>query len=328
MLTRASRLVRPAIVTMLVLSATLAHAAGYPERPVRLIVSVGAGGIIDTLSRTVAKRLQERLGQPFVVENRPGAGSNIAGVALATAKPDGYTLMVALDGLLTVNPGLYADMPFDPLKQFTPIGLLAGHGFRVLVAANDFPGDTVAAVIAYGKKHPGKLDFASGGVGSPGHIYGELFQHDAGIRMQHIPFRSNPAAVLEVLAGRIPLMFSNPAGALPNLQAGKWKAIAIAGPDRSPLFPGLPTIAEAGLPQFTPGTYSFVLLGPAGLPSEIVDLLAAELSAITTEPAYRRQLEQAGMGPQVIAPAQLRQLLQAGHDFWTPRVRQLGIRSE
>jgi tripartite-type tricarboxylate transporter receptor subunit TctC len=316
-----------ALLTLSVSASAVAQKK-YPERPVRFIVSVGAGGIIDTASRAVAKRMGEKLGQPFVVENRPGAGSNIAGQTLATAKPDGYTLMVALDGLITVNPGLYAKMPFDPLKDFAPVGIVAGQGYQILVASNEFPANDVRAIIDFAKRNPNAVNYASGGVGSPGHIYGELFAHHSGVQMQHIPFRSNPAAVLEVVAGRIQLMFSNPYGALPNIAGNKWKAIAIAGPARSDLFPGLPTIAESGLADFNPGTYSFVLVAPAATPVEIIDQLNRTLNEVVSEPAYRDQMKRFGMESQTISPSDLGALLATDQSYWTPLVRRLGISSE
>lgn len=302
--------------------------ATYPDRPVKLIVSVGAGGIIDTTSRAVAKRMSEKLGQPFVVENRPGAGSNIAGHALATAKPDGYTLMVALDGLITVNPGLYSTMSFDPLKDFAPIGILASQGFQILVASNDFAPNTVREIVDYAKDHAGEVNYATGGVGSPGHIYGELFAHSAGVKMQHIPYRSNPAAVIEVVSGRIQLMFSNPFGALPNVKANKWKAVAIAGPSRSDLFPGVPTVAESGLPNFNPGTYSFVLVAPAETPIPVVNRLNMVLNEVVSEPQFREQMQSYGMQAQTISPSDLAAQLKKDQGYWTPLVRQLGVRSD
>lgn len=253
---------------------TMALAQPYPSKPVKVVIPYPAGSTPDIVGRTAADRLQKALGQPFVVENRTGAGGNIGTEAVAKAAPDGYTLLVAINGPVAVNKYLYKNLPFDPDKDLQPISLLASAP-QILVAAPSVPADSFKGFIDYAKSHPGKLSYASVGSGSASHLTMELLKSSARVFIVHIPYRGFPPAVTDMLAGNIDTMFAIIPAVLPHIRAGKMKGLAVTALKRNALAPDVPSVAELGYPQLESLAW-IGLLAPAGTPAEVISKLSAE----------------------------------------------------
>lgn len=270
-------------------------AADYPARPLRLVVSVAPGGLTDILARLLAERLQARLGQPVIVENKTGAGGIVAMDFVAKSPADGYTLVMGYPGALAVNQALYKTLPYDPAKSFAPVSLVAAWPL-VLVTHPSVPAKTVKELVDLARAQPGRLSYASGGNATTGHLAMELFRSQTGTDMVHVPYRGAAPAMTDLLAGLVQLEFDSLALVMPQVQAGKLRALAISTRQRSPLAPHLPTVAESGLPQFdVSGWYG--VLAPAGTPAPIVAKLSRELVAIVNESAVREQLASRGVEP-------------------------------
>ncbi len=281
-------LLRAAAALAITCVAAIAHAQGFPNHPVRIVVPFPAGGTTDILARAVADRFTQDLGQPFIVDNRPGAGGNLGAELVAKAAPDGYTLLMGTVGTHAINPSLYARMPYDHVKDFAPVFLVAGVP-NVLVVNPSLPVNTVAELIAYAKANPGKLDFASSGSGTSIHLSGELFKVMAGVSMQHIPYKGSSPALQDLIGGRVQLMFDNLPSSLPFIKAGKLRAIAVTSTARAAALPDIPTIAEAGLPGFEASSW-FGLLAPANTPADVVARLNAEGNKWLASPEARDKL--------------------------------------
>jgi tripartite-type tricarboxylate transporter receptor subunit TctC len=242
----------------------------YPDKPIRIIHGFAAGGGADLLLRTILPQLSQNLGQQVVVEYRPGAGGNIAMEAVARAAPDGYTLLMGTPGL-AINPSLYRSLPFDPLKDFAPISLI-GLVQNVLIVNPDVPARTVAELIALARARPGKLNFASSGTGTSLHLAGELFKVSTGVDIVHIPYKGGGQAMTDVIGGQAEMMWNVLPSALPQIKAGKVRALAVTGKARSEALPDVPTLQEAGVPGYTAITWNGIL-APAGTPRAIVTKL-------------------------------------------------------
>jgi len=259
------------------IAAPLAGAqATYPTKPIRIVVPFPAGGTTDILARAAAQRLSETLGQPAVVDNRPGAGGNIGAELVAKAPPDGHTLLMGTVGTHAINASLYSKMPYDHVRDFAPIILVAGVP-NVLVVHPSVPAGSVKELIAYAKANPGKLNFASSGSGTSIHLAGELFKTMAGVQMAHVPYKGSAPAVTDLLGGQVQLMFDNLPSALPHIKAGKLKALAVTSATRAAALPDVPTVAESGLAGFD-ATSWFGLLAPAGTPQPIIARLNSEVA--------------------------------------------------
>ncbi len=268
--------------------ARIALAANYPARPVRILVGYSAGGVSDIVARLLAQKLSERLGQNFIVENKPGAGSNVAASLAIHATPDGYTLFLA--GISNaINAGLYSNLDFDFVRDVAPIGLISRSPL-VMVVSPTFPAKTVPEFIAYAKERSGKLNMGSTGVGGATHVGGELFQMMAGIKMVHVPYRGSPPAQSDLLAGRIDVMFDNIAAAIGLIRADKLRALALSAPTDA--LSNVPQISE-----FLPGYEAYVwngLVAPKGCPAAIIQQLNGEMKSIANDPAFKGQLAQLG----------------------------------
>jgi tripartite-type tricarboxylate transporter receptor subunit TctC len=263
----------------------------YPSKPIRLVVPFPAGGTTDILARAAAQRLTEAFGQQVIVDNRPGAGGNIGSELVAKAPNDGYTLLMGTVGTHAINASLYAKMPYDHVKDFVPVVLVAGVP-NVLVVHPSVPANTVQELIAYGKANPGKLNFASSGSGTSIHLAGELFKVSTGLQMQHVPYKGSAPALTDLMGGQVQLMFDNLPSALPHIKAGKLRALAVTSAARAPALPDVPTVAESGLPGFE-ATSWFGILAPAGTPPEVVAKLNGELARwIATPEAKEKMLAQ------------------------------------
>ena len=293
-----TRLVRPAlaaaiIVAALSLTPIAASAQTYPAHPIRLIVGFPPGGINDLVARIVGQSVSDGLGQPIVIENRPGAGGTIGANTVAKANPDGYTLLVGSVSNLAMAPSQYKDLPYDPIKDFAPVALLAASP-NILVVPNDFPIHSVLDLIALAKKQPGSITYASAGNGTSNHLTVELLKTMAGIDLVHVPYRGDAPGMTEVLAGRIQLMFPTLPVALPQIKAGALRAIAVSSPKRSGLIPEIPTVAESGnLSEFAVSVWVGIL-APAGTNPEIVGKLNAEIRKALASSVVREQLEAQG----------------------------------
>lgn len=303
--------------------ATPAHAAApapapanWPTKPIKFVVPYPAGGPLDTVARAIGERLRESLGQPIVVENKPGAGGNLGADYVAKQPADGYTIVMGAVATHAINPTLFAKMPYDPVKDFAPITLVADVP-NVLVMhpgkAAELHINTVRDLVEYARKHPGKLDYASGGNGSAGHLSGELFKSMARVSMVHIPYNGASPAQLSVLSGQTDLILDNLASASANIKAGKLKAFAVTTPARAAAFPELPTIAEAGkglgLEGFDISTW-FGVLAPAGTPREIVERLNHDIVAILKTEDMKARLARIGAQPAPTTPEQFGALIQ------------------
>jgi len=264
----------------------------FPTHAAKLVVPFPPGGPLDSTGRLIADKVSAAWGQPVVVENKPGAGGNIGADLVAKSAPDGYTIVMGALSTHAVNPSLYSKMPYDAVKDFAPITLVAVTP-NVLVVNPKLPVNSVKDLVAYAKANPGKLSFASGSNGSAGHLAGELFKTDTGTDIVHIPYKGAAPAMQALLAGDVQFMFDNLASAMAQVKAGKVKALAVTTPQRSPLAPDLPTMAEAGLPGFDITTW-YGLLAPAGTPKDVVAKWNAEVVRVLKTPEVRDQLAARG----------------------------------
>ncbi|HYX63557.1 MAG TPA: tripartite tricarboxylate transporter substrate binding protein [Burkholderiales bacterium] len=276
-------------------AAACAAAEPWPSRPVHIVVPYAPGGPVDVSARLVAAKLQPALGQPVVVDNKPGAGGNIGADFVAKSAPDGQTLLMGAIATHAINPALYRDFPYDPVRDFRHVALLLQVP-NVLVLNRALPVDSVDGLIAYARRNPGKLNFASGSTGSTGHLAGELFKQMTGTDMTHVPYKGAAPAVADLLAGRVELMFDNLASAAPNIQAGKVRALAVTTLRRAAALPQLPTLDESGLKGFDMSTW-WGLMAPAGTPEPIVQRLAAECREILASAEIAERWRAMGSAP-------------------------------
>lgn len=266
-----------------------AAAQDYPHKPVRLIVPFPPGGSVDLVARLVGKSLQDALKQPFVVDNKPGASGNVGAAYVAKAPPDGYTLLVGSAGVFAANQFLYANPPFDPLQAFAPIMRIVDQP-NILVVGQQSPVRSVNELIALAKARPGKLSFGSASVGSAQHFSTEIFMQQAGVELLHVPYKGGAPALVDLMGGQIDMLFDTSPTALPYARSGKLRALAITSRQRSPLLPDVPTMKEAGLPDFEVVTWTGIA-APAGTPQAVIDRLNAAIkTALRGE--LRRQLEE------------------------------------
>ena len=281
------RILKTFAAGLCVLLAGLAHAQGWPSKPVRIVVAYPPGGGIDVLGRQLADKLTAAWGQPVVVDNRPGANTIVAADAVAKSAPDGYTLLLTSDATFSINPHLYAKLPFDAQRDFVPVTMIVIFQ-QFLVAHPSLEANTLAELIELAKKSPGKINYASYGSGSQPHLAGEMLKHKAGINLVQVPYKGIAPAMQAVVAGEVQLTFSGIATALPQIKAGRVKPIAVGGPKRSVLLPQVPTFAELGYPEVETHAW-FALFMPAGSPREAVQRTHAEVKRILDEPEFRQK---------------------------------------
>ena len=319
---------RFALVLLFAVFCPPSHAQGglqsYPNRPVRWIVPFAPSGPTDIMSRAVAEKLSQRLGQPFVVDNRAGAGGNIGAEVVAKSAPDGYTLMIGHVGTHAINSALYSKVGFDPVRDFAPITLIATLPLA-LVVHTSVPVKDVKELIAYAKARPGQLNFASAGNGGPTHLTGELLKTSAHIDIVHVPYKGNAAALTDVVAGRVQMMFSNMLTAMPHVRAGKLRAIGISSPKRSPQAPDLPTVAESGVPGFSAVPW-YGVLGPAALPRSIVSKLNLEIGRALALPDMHERFVAQGIDLQASTPEEFGALIKSELVKWRKVVRDAGAK--
>lgn len=306
-------------------SATAAAQDTYPARPVTVVVPFGAGGTTTTLARLMADQLAQQMGQPFIVENRPGAGGNIAFDHVARARPDGYTLLMGPIGL-AINPAIYPKLNFDPIKDFAPISLYGGVA-NILAVSPTLPIHNLSELIEYAKNNPGKLSQGSSGNGSSSHLAGEMLRSQAGIDFVHVPYKGGSQAMQDLLANQISMLFDQVPAVLPHVQAGTVRAIGVTTTSRSTGAPDIPTLAEQGLPNFDVNVW-FGFVAPAGTPKPVIDKINASMTTILKDPDFAKRLTSMGVDAMPSTPEQFQEFLAAETARWKKVAQESGAKVE
>jgi tripartite-type tricarboxylate transporter receptor subunit TctC len=324
MLRRLSAAIGLAVLALAATVTVPAQAQGWPAKPVRIVVPFPPGGTTDIVARSIGVELQRMWQQPVVIENRPGAGGNIGAELVAKSSPDGYTLLMGTVGTHAINQALFAQsgtkMPYDPVRDFVPITLVAGVP-NVMVVNAKMPVNSVAEFIAYAKEHPGQLNMASSGNGTSIHLSGELFKTVAGVYMVHFPYRGSAPALTDLIAGNMNVMFDNLPSALPHIKSGRLKALAVTSRTRSPALPNVPTVEEAaGLKGFDASSW-FGLFAPAGTPRAIVEKVQGDVAKALASAELRERFVAQGADPGGNTPDQFAAFIRAETDKWTGVVK-------
>ncbi|MCA0399563.1 MAG: tripartite tricarboxylate transporter substrate binding protein [Proteobacteria bacterium] len=308
------------------LSTGACFAQSFPNKPVTIVVPFAAGGSTDIVARIVGQRMGELLGQTVIIENRAGAGGNVGANAVAKAAPDGYTILMGTISTHAINPAVFKSMPHDPVKDFAPVSLLALVP-SVLTVATNFPADNVKGMIAELKKNPGKYTYASSGIATPQHLGGELFKSMTGTDMLHIPYRGGGPALLDVVSGKVPFIFDNLPSSAEMIRAGKVRGFAITTNKRSPAFPDMPTMEEAGLPGYE--IYSWnALFAPAGTPKEVIARLNDVANQAVRDPAIARKLNDLSAETVGSTPEELGEHVKKEIAKWGPIAKAAGATLE
>ena len=308
------------------LAPAAAQSTAWPNKQVRIIVPFPAGGTTDVVARLLGQRLQEAWGQTVIVENKTGAGGNIGAVEVAKAPNDGYTLLMASGSIVTVNPHIYAKMPFDAAKDFAPITNVA-QGPMVIVVGPNVAAKNITELIALAKAKPGVLNFGSAGIGSQVHMAGENFLYTAGIDVKHVPYKGESLALADVAGGSVEMLPGNLAAMLPFIKSGKVKALGVTGAERSPAAPDIPTVSESGLPGFVNVGW-FGLLAPAGTSKDIIDKVQRDSATILATDDTKQRLLAVGMTPVANNPAQFADAIRAESATWAKVVRERKIQQQ
>jgi len=316
--------------TMLVAAiAAFAGAAGaqtYPNKPIRIIVPFTAGGTSDILARALGPHISTAWGQPVIVENRTGANGNVGADFVAKSAPDGYTMLLSDVGALAINPSVYASMPFDPVRDFSPI-VMVSYSPHVLAVHPSVPVNSVQELIAYAKANPGKMNFANSGTGGAPHLAGVEFAARTGVQWTYIPYKGGSAAVIDVIAGNANVLFNGMLATYPSVKGGRLKGLAVSSAQRVPSAPELPTVAESGLPGFVTGSYQG-LLAAAGTPRDIVAKLNAEFTRILNTAEMKEMLAKQGTEVRAGTPEALGTFIAEEKTRWAKVVREAGIKAE
>ena len=314
----------PRLFLAALLAAATSAAAEYPDRPLRLVVPQAAGSATDNFARLLAPELGRQLGQHVVVDNRPGGALTVGIDAVAKAAPDGYTIGLGPVGALAITRHMVAKLPYDIERDLQPVALV-GYSYMLLAVSLDAPFRSVAELIDYARKHPGKLFNASSSNGSPGHVSGELFKSMTGTQIVHVPYKGGAAAIADLIAGNVQLMFESTNSMSPHVRAGRVRALAVSGAKRSSAFPDLPTIAEAGVPGYEVTSWSGVI-APVGLPRPVLDRLNAAVNATLAAPVVKDRLRELGSEGGGGTPEQFAELIRRDSAKWAEVVRRSGAR--
>ena len=299
------------------------HAETYPSRPVTIVVPFAAGGGSDLLARLVAQKLEEKLGKPFIIENRPGAATTLAAMQAVRSTPDGYTLMQATSSTMAINVSMSKKMSYEPLKDLVPVALLSSSPFFLVVHPSS-PVKTVADLIALAKAKPNGLNYGSGGPGSMHHLSTELLQSLAGIQMTHVPYKATPPAMNDLMAGHIQVLFGDTTSTLPFIKQGTVRGVAVTTAKRSPAAPDIPTVAET-VPGYESASWQ-MLVAPGATPPEVIALLNREVHAIFSNPTVIQELERRGIGPALTGnPEAVREFVKQEIVRWSDVVRRAGL---
>ena len=298
-----------------------APAQAFPAKPIRLVVPFPPGGPTDIVARPLAQMLGDALKQPVVIENKGGAGGSIGADSVAKAPPDGYTLIMATVGTHAINAALYRKLPYDPVRDFTPIALVASAPVAVVVNPAA-PIVSVRALVDHAKTHPGQLSFGSAGNGTPGHLTGEMFASSAGVKLQHVPYKGSAPAITDLLGNQIPMMFDPIQSVIQHVRAGKLRALAVSGKQRSPQLPDVPTLEESGLKGFETTAW-WAVFAPANTPPDVAATLRAEVEKAVRSEGFRAQLGTLGVQP-AVEPISLADFQKAEVAKWGKAVRDSG----
>jgi tripartite-type tricarboxylate transporter receptor subunit TctC len=294
----------------------------YPSKPIQLVVTTAAGGALDLIARTTAERLAESMRQPVIIENQPAGNGSVAAGQFAKAAPDGHTLMMVVDSTVTINPHLYRNLPYDPFRDFAPISLITRLPL-VLITNSSVPANDLRELIAYARANPGKLSYASTGVGTQLHIGMELFKLMTKTDILHVPYRATVSAMADLMGGRIDLVLIGMSSAKAQVEAGKLRALAIASPQRSPLMPNVPTMEEAGLPGYDVTSW-FGSFAPGETPSGIVDRLAHDIKRAASHPNFIAALTPLGMQIVATSPEEMAQAMRRDSEKWGRVIAETG----
>ncbi|WP_144637524.1 Bug family tripartite tricarboxylate transporter substrate binding protein [Bordetella genomosp. 13] len=317
--------VRAAAALVVALACPMAHAA-WPDKPVRLVVSSGAGGTADILARALAEKLGAALGQPFVVENKPGAGGHLGASQVARARPDGHVFLVSGSPTHSVGPHLYKNLTYDPMRDVPPVAMVAVAP-NMLVVNADLPVKSVAELVALARQRPGELTYSSAGRGTSGHLAGAMLQNMARIQIKHVPYNTGPEAVTAVMAGNVSMTFFTLPGVLPQVQAGKLRALAVTSRDRTALAPSVPSVAEEGYPDFEALAW-YGVFAPKGTPPEASARLSAEIARIVQQPDMQARLTQLGTEPHYLDAAQLEAFVAVESPKWKALIDTFGTETD
>jgi tripartite-type tricarboxylate transporter receptor subunit TctC len=301
-------------------------AAAYPDKPIRMLVGFAAGGGTDTTARAIGMPLGELLGQQVIVDNRPGAAGNIAADITAHSVPDGYTILMGTIAALAINPALYQKLPFDPIKDFEPISL-AVSSMNVLVVHPSLPAKNVKELIALARAQPNKLSYGSSGIGGAGHLAGVLFDQLAGTQMTHVPYKGGAPAMIALVSGEVNLVFSTAETAIPQVKAGKIRALGVTTAKRSALLPDLPTIAEGGLPGYEANNW-YGLVAPAKTPAAIIERLNRDVVKVLNMPNVKEQLFRSGLDVSPSTPKEFGAYIKSEMAKWSKVVKASGAKAE
>jgi tripartite-type tricarboxylate transporter receptor subunit TctC len=311
------------LAAALAVAAPAIHAQTYPNKPIRVVLPYPPGGGLDTIARPLARDLTERLGQQVIVDNRGGASGNIGMELAAKAPPDGYTIVMALTAQLAVNPSLFRKLPYDPVKDFVPITLMA-NGPYLMVVHPSLPAKSVKEFIALARKHPGQIVYASSGNGSGGHLAAVLLESMAHIKMLHVPYKGGGQALVDLLAGNVQMLFAPYASSKGHIQSGRIRALAVTTAKRPAAIPDLPTLAEAGVPGYDSDVW-YAMLAPAGTPRAIVDRLNRETRAVLKQPDYAKFLFNSAIDPVGSTPEELATYIKSEIAKYAKVIKEAGV---
>lgn len=321
-----ARLKLVGLLTVMSISPVLAQGDRYPNKPIRWVVPYAAGGGTDVIVRPIALMLGEALGQSIPYDNRGGGGGVIAGEIVARAAPDGYTMLVASPAVMTVNPNLFARMPFDPIKDFAAVTKFASVP-NVLAAHPSFPVRTIQELVEYGKANPGKVNWASSGTGAGGHLAMELFRIKAGVKVVHVPYKGAGPALVGLLGGNVDLLFANPGVFMPHLKAGRLRAIGTGSLERIAILPDVPTLNESGFPGFESGSW-YGLVAPAGTPARIIKFMHAAIVKVLHSPDIAARLAADGATAVGNTPEHFAKEIRDDTVMWARVIKEAGIKVE
>jgi tripartite-type tricarboxylate transporter receptor subunit TctC len=313
-----------AAIAVTVFAGSAIAQAMFPNKPIRIVVPFPPGGTTDILARAAAQKMTEAWKEQVVVDNRPGAGGNIGAELVAKAPPDGYTMLMGTVGTHAINPSLYAKMPYDHVKDFAPVILVASVP-NVLVVHPSVPANTVQELIAYAKANPGKINFASSGSGTSIHLAGELFKTMAGVQMAHVPYKGSAPAIADLVGGQVQIMFDNLPSALPQIKGGRLRALAVTSAQRAPALPDVPTVAESGLPGFEASSW-FGLLAPAGSPRDAIVKVNGEVDRWLASPEAKEKLTSQGANAAGGSPEDFARHIAAETAKWQQVVKASGAK--
>ena len=302
----------------------LAHAQGWPTKPVKIVVPFPAGGPTDVLTRVLGEKLAQALGQPVVIENKPGAGGSIGADLAAKSPPDGYTLLMATGSTHSVGPYLNPRLPYDPVKDFTPV-IYVGYATNILLVSPKLGVGSVRELIEAAKKEP--LNYATSGIGSVAHLTSEMFAAQAGVKLTHVPYKGTQQSITDIASGQVAMLFDNVLTAKQHIDSGRLKGIAISSLQRSSIVPDIPTIAESGLPGFDSWNY-FGIFGPAGMPQPVVQRVNAEMNRILADPAVKERFKQLGFEITGGTPQQFAEVMASESRRWGKVIRDANIKPE